>query len=89
MVTTIQVEEKTREVLFKLVAELERKKGRRVSYDEAIMTLIENARRRDFARARFRRLYGTLGPDEQAWEDLMTLRRGEKLRLERIGRASQ
>ena len=89
MVTTIQVEEKTREVLFRLVAELERKKGRRVSYDEAIMTLIENARRRDSARARFRRLHGTLGPDEQAWEDLMTLRRGERFRLERIGRASQ
>jgi len=89
MVTTIQVEEKTREVLFRLVAELERKKGRRVSYDEAIMTLTENARRRDSARARFHRLYGTLGPDERAWEDLMTLRRGEKFRFRRIGRASR
>jgi len=89
MVTTIQVDEKTREVLFKLVAELERKKGRRVSYDEAILTLIEKVRRRDLTRARFRRLYGTLGPDEQAWQDLMRLRRGEKLRLERISRASQ
>lgn len=88
LVTTIQVEEKTRDELFKLVAELERRKGRHVTYDEAIMTLMEDARRRDSARVQFRQLYGTLGPDEQAWEELRNLRRGEKLRLERIGRAS-
>lgn len=88
MVTTIQVEEKTRDELFKLVVELERRKGRHVTYDEAILTLIEDVRRRDSAKAQLRELYGTLGPDEQAWEELRNLRKGEKLKLERSGRAS-
>jgi hypothetical protein len=82
--TTIQVEEKTRQQLFRIVSELEREKGKRVSYDEAIIALIERARGRDTARARFRSLYGTLGPDPGVWVELRGLKRSEKARLERI-----
>lgn len=82
--TTIQVEEKTRRELFRIVSELEGEKGKRVSYDEAIMVLIERARLRDTARARFRSLYCTLGPDSKVWVELRGLRRSEKARLERI-----
>lgn len=63
LTTTILVGEKTRRELFMIVSELERKRGRRVSYDEAIMVLIEDAKRKASARAHFRSLYGTLGPD--------------------------
>lgn len=89
MTTTIQVGEKTREELFRVVSELQRKRGRRVSYDEAIMMLIEHAKLRDSARAHLRNLYGTLGPDPRAWSELSKLRRGEKIRLERLAKASQ
>ncbi|MGA2238499.1 MAG: hypothetical protein ABSG74_04735 [Candidatus Bathyarchaeia archaeon] len=82
--TTIQVEEKTRQQLFRIVSELEREKGKRVSYDEAIIALIERARGRDTARVRFRSLYGTLGPDSRVWVELRGLKRSEKARLERI-----
>ena len=87
--TTIQVEERTRQELFRIVTELEREKGRRVTYDEAIMVLIERAKLRNAARARFRSLYGTLGPDSGAWVELRKLRKGEKARLERIVEASR
>jgi hypothetical protein len=87
LTTTIQIGEKTRHELFMIVSQLERKRGRRVSYDEAIKVLIEDAKRKASMRARFRKLYGTLGPDSQAWEELSKLRRGESVRLERIARA--
>ena len=87
--TTIQVEEKTRRELFRIVSELEREKGRRVTYDEAIMVLIERAKLRNAARARFGSLYGTLGPDSGGWVELGALRRGERARLERIAEASR
>ena len=88
MTTTIQVGEKTRRELFMIVSELERKRGRRVSYDEAIRVLIEDAKRKASMRAHFRNLYGTLGPDSKAWDELSKVRRSERVRLERIARAS-
>ncbi|MHA1147563.1 MAG: hypothetical protein ACTSR8_04910 [Promethearchaeota archaeon] len=39
--TTIQISEKTKTKLFELINELEREWGRRVTYDEAIIYLIE------------------------------------------------
>jgi len=89
LTTTIQVAEKTREGLFRIVSELERERGRRVSYDEAITVLIERSKAKDSARLHFRRLYGTLGPDPQAWRELRKLRRGERVRLERIAKTPQ
>ena len=46
--TTIQISEETKSRLFKLINELERKWGRRVTYDEAIEYLMkEKAKKRD------------------------------------------
>jgi hypothetical protein len=59
-------------VAARIESELEREKGKRVSYDEAIIVLIERARVRDTARVRFRSLYGTLGPDSRVWVELRT-----------------
>jgi len=44
LVTTIRVEQKTRDELFKVVAYLQARLGRRVSFDEAIMILIQQER---------------------------------------------
>jgi hypothetical protein len=71
-----------------IVSQLERKRGRRVSYDEAIRVLIEDAKRKASVRARFRNLYGTLGPDSRAWDELSKLRRSESVGLGRIGKAT-
>lgn len=89
MPTTIQVDEKTRKELFRVVSELEREKGRRVTFDEAIMALIERERAKESARAKFHSLYGTLGPDAKAWSELRRLRRAERDRLERVVEATR
>lgn len=83
MVTTIQLDEKTRDELFKVVADLQS------SFDEAIMTLIHQTRGVAEARARFEALFGILRGDRDAWRELESLRRGERRRLERIARATQ
>ena len=87
MVTTIQVDEKTKEQLFELASKLERTMGRRVTYDEAIRALLSEVQKTRSARYRFRKQYGALGPDPKAWQELTKLRRSEKARLERIGGA--
>jgi len=45
MFTTIRVSKKTKELLDRLVIELERELGRRLSYDEALRMLIERSLR--------------------------------------------
>lgn len=89
LTTTIQVDEKTRKELFRVVSQLEREKGRRVTFDEAIMALIERERAKESARAKFHSLYGTLGPDAKAWSELRKLRRAERDRLERLVEAAR
>ena len=72
LVTTIQLDEKTRDELFKVVASLQSKLGRRVSFDEAIMILIQDMR--GTARKRFEALFGGLTGDREAWHELESLR---------------
>jgi len=69
LVTTIQLDEKTRDELFKVVASLQSKLGRRVSFDEAIMILIQDMRGTAAARKRFEALFGGLGGDREAWHE--------------------
>jgi hypothetical protein len=89
LTTTIQVDEKTRRELFRVVSQLEREMGRRVTFDEAIMVLIERERAKESARAKFHSLYGTLGPDTKAWTELRKLRRAERDRLEKLVEATR
>jgi hypothetical protein len=89
LTTTIQVDEKTRRELFRVVSRLEREMGRRVTFDEAIMALIERERAKESARAKFHGLYGTLGPDTKAWSELRKLRRAERDRLEKLVKATR
>ena len=65
MVTTVQPDEKTRDELFKAVASLQSKLGRRVSFDEAIMILIQEMRGVPAARKRFEALFGSLRGDRR------------------------
>ena len=89
MVTTIQLDENTRDELFKVVASLQSKLGRRVSFDEAIMILIQDMRGVAEARKRFEALFGGLREDREAWHELESLRGRETKRLERIARSAR
>jgi hypothetical protein len=90
LATTIQLDEKTRDELFKVVASLQSKLGRRLSFDEAIMTLIQETRGVDVARKRFEGLFGSLRGDErEAWRELESLRARETKRLEKIARSAR
>jgi hypothetical protein len=87
LATTIQVNEKTRAELFKVVARLQSTLGRRVSFDEAIMMLIQETHHMADARKDFGTLFGSLRGDRNAWRELESLRAREAKRLERIARS--
>ena len=90
MPTTIQVSEKTKRELLKFASELQARLGRRVSFDEAIMTLLEERRRVKVARERLRSMKGILRGKREAVEALISeLRDQEVKRLERLRRSSQ
>jgi len=67
MATTIQISEKTKNKLFMIMNQLEKERGRRVTYDEAIQFLLKEEGR-DFNRQEFlnniRKYQGILKPGE-------------------------
>jgi len=86
--TTIQVDEGTRRQLLKVASELQGRLGRKVSFDETIMALIEQARGTADCRARFEGLFGSMAGDRLAWPELRKLRKSERKRLERLARTA-
>ncbi len=90
MPTTIQVSEKTKRELLKFASELQARLGRRVSFDEAIMTLLEERRRVKLATERLRSMKGILKGKREVVESLIReLRAQEEERLERLQRSAQ
>ena len=86
LTTTLQVDEKTRELLLRYAAEIQAKLGRRVSFDETIRTLIEDATGEKEARSRFDQMSGLLRGEKGIWRELGEVRRDERRRLERKAR---
>lgn len=84
MVTSIQLSEETRRELFRIVAELQAKLGRKISYDEAIRILIAQTKGVEDARRKFGNMFGILAGKKSAWKDLKELRAEEEKRLERL-----
>ena len=90
MPTTIQVSERTKRELLKFASELQARLGRRVSFDEAIMTLLEERRRVKLARERLRSMRGILKGKREVVESLIReLRAQEEERLERLQRSAR
>jgi hypothetical protein len=89
MATTIQLSEETKRELFRLVAELEVKLGRKVTYDEAIMMLISQMRGVEEARRKFRDLFGILAGERKVWSDIRKLRTEQEKRLARLGKSAR
>ncbi len=79
MPTTIQIDERTKEMLFKYVLELERKQKKNVSYDEAIKHLIAKRKKTE----KLLNLRGCITFDK-AEKDLEELKLLEQRRYERL-----
>jgi hypothetical protein len=88
MATSIQLSEETRRELFKIVAELQAKLGRKVSYDEAIRMLIAQTKGVEDARRKFGDMFGILAGHKSAWKELRKLRAEEEKRLERLAKSA-
>lgn len=89
MATTIQVSEETQARLLQVAAELQARFGRRISYDEAISVLIDEAGGLREARTQFEKLFGSLRGEKRAWNELRGLKEEEKQRLERLPKHSR
>lgn len=82
LVTSIQVDEKTREELLKYASELQSQTGMRVSFDEAIARLLEEVKGVREAREKFEALFGSLRGERGVWRELEALRRAERRDVE-------
>ena len=85
---TIRVNDKTREELLRYAAEIQGKLGRRISFDEAIMALIQESRGVKEARTDFKQFFGSLEGQRGVWRELEEFRRDERRNLERKARAA-
>jgi len=79
-VTTIQIDDGTREKLFRLMTELQKSFGRRLSFNEVVNHLISEYESKLNARKHLLELFGTLDIS-QAKEELQKLRKEEEKRL--------
>lgn len=82
--STIQVEEEVKEQLFSIAAELQSKKGKRTSLNEAIKHLINVYRSRKRDIPKMLSLFACLSPEPRARTLLKELRMEEEERLERL-----
>jgi sugar/nucleoside kinase (ribokinase family) len=88
MVTTVQIDEDTKRELIRYASRLQAKLGRKVSFDEAIRTSLEEAKGVQEARRKFDSLFGSLAEEKGVFEDLEKMRKKEKVVLEKKARDS-
>ncbi len=81
--TTVQIDEETKRELVRYASNLQARLGRKVSFDEAIKTSLEEVKGLEEARTRFASLYGSLSGEKGVWKDLENMKRKERLVLER------
>lgn len=81
--TTIQIDERTHEKLFKLMTSLQNSLGRKVNFNDAVNYLLAEHETRLYGTKRLLDLFGTLDIT-RADEDLRSLRKEEERRLAEI-----
>lgn len=87
--TTIQVDERVKRMLFTFAAELQQKSGGRFSLGEAIKHLLEYYGKSQRDKSKLISVFGCLnGETEEARMLLRDLRQGEERRLEALTRKS-
>ncbi len=83
--TTLQVDEKTREALLRYASLLQARLGRKVTFDEAIRSLLQDSDKATAARRKLDDLFGRLAGEEGIWEELEEERKHDRERVERKG----
>ncbi|MFI5422281.1 MAG: hypothetical protein ACHQ1H_15065 [Nitrososphaerales archaeon] len=84
MVTSVQIDERTKRELLDYASSLQSKLGRKVSFDEAIKLSLEEKKGVEVARRKFGTLFGSLSDDRKsAWIELEKARRADKKALEK------
>ena len=78
--TTIQIDNGTRDKLFKLMTELQKSFGRRLSFNEVVNYLVSEHESKLSARKHLLELFGSL-EITQAKEELQKLRKEDEKRL--------
>jgi hypothetical protein len=81
--TTIQVDEKTRQALLRYASRMQARLGRKVTFDEAIKLLMDDAKETGEARRKLERLFGSMAAEDGIWEELADERKRERARIER------
>jgi len=81
--TTIQVDEKTRQALLRYASRMQARLGRKVTFDEAIRLLMDDAKETGEARRKLDSLFGSLAGERGVWEELEVERKSERARIER------
>jgi len=88
MPTTVQLDEKTKASLLRFASTLQRRLGRKVTFDEAIAVLVAEAEGSGRAREKFDSLFGSLAGERGVWRELEASRRKERVAIERKARAA-
>jgi hypothetical protein len=57
--------------------------GRKVTFDEAIKLLMDDAKETGEARRKLERLFGSMAAEDGIWEELADERKRERARIER------
>jgi hypothetical protein len=81
--TTIQVDEKTRQALLRYASRMQARLGRKVTFDDAIRFLMDDAKETSEARRKLEALFGSLAGESGVWEELEAERKSERARIER------
>jgi hypothetical protein len=81
--TTIQVDEKTRQALLRYASRMQARLGRKVTFDEAIRLLMDDAKETGEASRQLERLFGSMAGENGLWDELEAERKGERARVER------
>ena len=83
MVTSVQIDERTKKELLEYASSLQTRLGRKVSFDDAIKLSLEEKKGVEEARRKFGSLYGCLSKDKSVWKELENARKADRIALEK------
>lgn len=83
MVTSVQIDDETKNELLKYASVLQGRLGRKISFDQAIRASLAEAKGVEEARSKFDSYYGSLSGEKGIWTDLERERKAERKAIEK------
>jgi hypothetical protein len=84
MVTSVQIDERTKRELLQYASSLQARLGRKISFDEAIKLSLEEKKGVEEARRKFSAFFGSLSDESRSvWKELETARKADRRALEK------